>query len=173
MQSAARVPGLLASDQAARAGVGLRGARGLRGLLWGRVGSGPGWHCAEGAWLCLQLLGKRREHAEVGKVLDVIVAGPLGGIPGHGQHVLQEGTEESHRAVSTLSQGPGLPPPPQGPASDGAAQDVPQPSEGHSGTLPSGKAAAVGSTAPGHNLVPGKLGQDPGGMRGWLAGGAA
>lgn len=69
--------------------MGLRGARGLRGLLWGRVGSGPGWHCAEGAWLCLQLLGKRREHAEVGKVLDVIVAGPLGGIPGHGQHVLK------------------------------------------------------------------------------------
>lgn len=41
------------------------------------------------AWLCLQLLRKRREHAQVGKIFNVIVAGPLGWISGHGQHVLE------------------------------------------------------------------------------------
>lgn len=41
------------------------------------------------ASLCLQLLRKRWEHAQVGKVFDVIVASPLGWISWHGQHVLE------------------------------------------------------------------------------------
>lgn len=75
---------------------------GTRGSGWlpvgvlqqGRPGEGApasprGWHCTEAAWLGPQLLGEGREHAEVGKVFDVIVAGALGGVPRHGQHVLE------------------------------------------------------------------------------------
>lgn len=59
-------------------------------LRQGRPGEGApasprGWHCTAAAWL----LGEGREHAEVGKVFDVIVAGALGGVPRHGQHVLE------------------------------------------------------------------------------------
>lgn len=46
------------------------------------------------AALCPPLLGEGREHAQVREVLDVIVAGPLGRVSGHGQHVLREGRRE-------------------------------------------------------------------------------
>lgn len=68
------------------------------------------------AWLCPQLLRKRREHAQVGKIFNVIVAGPLGWISGHGQHVLQERGKERRGVGSSLilpgsgtSQEPSLP----------------------------------------------------------------
>lgn len=52
---------------------------------------------AVGAWLCLKLLRKWREHAQVSKVLDVIVASPLRRVPRHGQHVLERRRTESPR----------------------------------------------------------------------------
>lgn len=46
------------------------------------------WHdnsvWAVEAWLCLKLLRKWREHAQVSKVLDVIVASPLRRVARHG-----------------------------------------------------------------------------------------
>lgn len=47
---------------------------------------------AVGAWLCLKLLREWREHAQVSKVLDVIVASPLRRVPRHRQHVLEHFT---------------------------------------------------------------------------------
>ena len=68
------------------------------------------------AWLCPQLLRKWREHAQIGKIFDVIVAGPLGWISGHGQHVLWERGKERRGVGSALilpgsgmSQEPSLP----------------------------------------------------------------
>lgn len=61
------------------------------------------------AWLCPQLLRKRREHAQVGKIFDVIVAGPLGWISGHGQHVLWErGKERRGVGLSLILPGSGM-----------------------------------------------------------------
>lgn len=102
-----------------------RGSTGMRCLLLGgpvagrpgqagRGGAPPAWvapsphtgHCPAPAALCLPLLRKRREHAQVREVFDVIVAGPLGRISGHGQHVLQEGRKESRGGVSSPSRAP-------------------------------------------------------------------
>lgn len=74
------------------------GSAGVRCLLpAGRVA--PSQHasqpCPAPAALCLPLLRERREHAEVREVLDVIVAGPLGRVSGHGQHVLQEAEKKA------------------------------------------------------------------------------
>ena len=122
----------------------VRGTRGARCLLLGVPAAGQagrrgapctwasmsqhGGHCLVEASLFPQLLRKRREHAQVGKVFDVIVAGPLGWIPWHGQHVLQERRQDSaaesahppgHRHV------PGAQPAshPHGHLSKGAAQE--------------------------------------------------
>lgn len=62
--------------------------RGWAPLTWASA-SQHGWRSTAEASLGLRLLRKRREHAQVGKVFDVVVAGPLGGVSGHGQHVLE------------------------------------------------------------------------------------
>lgn len=75
-----------------------------------------GWRCPAGAWLCLQLLGEGREHAQVGKVFDVVVPGALGGVSWHGQHVLQGkerkpwGRQPTLPAPGTPGAQPALPP---------------------------------------------------------------
>lgn len=85
-------------------GSGRRAGGGRGALCWGRGGgSGVPITAGEGsteASLCPPLLRERREHAQVGEVLDVVAAGPLGRVPRHRQHVLQ-GQTGAGRTVGT------------------------------------------------------------------------
>lgn len=81
------MPGATQGSEGASAGGS--GGRASGAPLTGASASRPAWHGTADASLGPRLLRERREHAQVGEIFYVVVAGALGRVSGQGQHVLE------------------------------------------------------------------------------------